>query len=217
MERASLKARLWTEFVGTFFLMLIIVLAVGRAPEQAALLIGLGLAALIYMGGPVSGAHYNPAATLGFWMRNAISTREAVWYVAVQWVAALAGASAGALWMGGEPFSMAVGEGVSDLSALLAEVVFTFLLILVILQVALARRTQGNPYFGIAIGLTVTVGIAAVGGISGAAFNPVVALAALVVEGRFADWPHAWVWVVGPLAGSLLAAAVFRIQEGPPA
>jgi aquaporin Z len=217
MERASLNARLLTEFVGTFFLMLFIVLAVGRAPEQAALLIGLGLAALIYMGGPVSGAHYNPVATLGFWMQKAIPMREAVLYVAVQLVGALMGAWAGAAWMGGEPFSMAVGASVPDVSALLAEITFTFLLILVILQVALARRTQGNMYFGIAIGLTVTAGIAAVGDISGAALNPVVALAALVVEGRFADWPHAWIWLVGPLAGSLLAAAAFRIQEGPPA
>ncbi|MDA0378261.1 MAG: aquaporin [Bacteroidetes bacterium] len=215
MDRPTLSARLVTEGIGTFFLMLVIVLAVGQAPDTAALIIGLGLAALIYMGGPVSGAHYNPAATLGFWMRRAIGTREAFLYVGSQLVGALGGAWTGAVWMGGEPFRMAVGTSVPGVSALLAEVAFTFLLVLVILQVALAARTRGNPYYGIAIGLTVTAGIVAVGGISGAAFNPVVALAALIVEGRSADWAHAWVWGAGPLAGSLLAAFVFRIQEGP--
>ncbi|MDH4132259.1 MAG: aquaporin, partial [Gemmatimonadota bacterium] len=100
-------------------------------------------------------------------------------------------------------------------AALLNEVLFTFALCLVVLNVATSKKTSGNSYYGLAIGFTVVVGAFAGGGVSGGAYNPAVGLGLNLVHGMVAGagMGHAWLYLVGPLLGGALAATVFKVQE----
>jgi len=207
--------KLLTEMIGTFFLVLTIGLTVGSGTEFAPLAIGAVLMVMVYMGGHISGAHYNPAATLGIMMRGKIESGEAIKYMIFQLIGALLAAAVSMYLLGGATFAPAVAAGHSAVHALVAELLFTFALVLVILNVATSDATAGNSYYGLAIGFTVMAGAYAVGGISGAAFNPAVGLGAIIVDttmggGSFGD---AWIYIVGPFAGGALAAVVFKMQD----
>ncbi len=201
-----------TEFIGTFFLVLTIGLA---TPPFAPIAIGAALMVMVYMGGHVSGAHYNPAVSLAARCVGALSTADFVAYV----VAQVAGASVAALAVRSilaDTFAPAPASYATWQSALLVEVLFTFALALVVLNVAVAKKAQGNSYFGVAIGMTVMVGAFAGGGISGGAFNPAVGIGPTLVHTCWGDgsMTHLWLYLVGPLAGGALAAVVFQVQEG---
>jgi aquaporin Z len=206
--------KLLTEVIGTFFLVLTIGLTVTAGSSMAPLAIGAALMGLVYMGGAVSGAHYNPAVTLAVLLRRKIAAGEAAAYMVVQ----IAGATLAALAVyaiAGQTFVPAPGAGVSMGTALLVEVLFTFALALVVLNVATTAAGEGNSYFGLAIGLTVTAGAFAGGAISGGAFNPAVGLGPAIVTALLGTAPvsHVWLYVVGPLLGGAVAAVVFRVQN----
>ncbi|HZW07324.1 MAG TPA: aquaporin, partial [Phycisphaerales bacterium] len=171
--------KLTTEFVGTFFLVLVIALCVtgGNADvaRLAAIPIGLGLMVLVYMGGHISGAHYNPAVTLAVFLRGGMEPGRAGIYILVQIAAAVA-ATFASRGITGNLLAVAPAPGVSAATALVVEALFTFLLALVVLNVATAKATTGNQYYGAAIGSTVLAAAFAGGGISGGAFNPAVGL-----------------------------------------
>lgn len=154
------------EFLGTFFLVLII----GLTGNPLA--IGLGLATLIYMGAHISGAHYNPVVTLAMFINKEIGLKEMGFYVSSQLIAAVF-ATYCIIILGNEDFSI-VSNTDNIPNFFLAEILFTFLLVFVILNVALNKNLKGNQFYGIAIGLTVTAGAFSVGDISGAVFNPAV-------------------------------------------
>jgi len=201
-----------TELIGTFFLVLTIGLTIASGSPFAPLAIGTTLMVMVYMGGHISGAHYNPAATLGIMMRGKIETSEAIKYMTFQVVGALLAAFV-SFWLVGETFAPAPVGGTAP--ALVAEILFTFALVLVILNTATADETEGNSYFGLAIGFTVMAGAFAVGDISGAAFNPAVGVGSIVVnalagDGSFTD---IWLYLVGPFSGGALAAVVFKVQH----
>jgi aquaporin Z len=201
-----------TELVGTYFLVLFVGLAVVPASPFAPLTIGLGLTALVYMGGPVSGAHYNPAVTIAFRVQGHMRSGDLFPYLAVQFVgAALATLTVGMLL--GATFAPAPAVDASIGAVLAVEFVFTFLLMLVILNVAVPEEVKGNQYYGVAIGLTIAAAAFAGGGISGGAYNPAVGLGTALVHG-FAG--HEWIYLVGPIAGSLAAVPVFALQRGVP-
>ena len=207
--------RYLTELVGTFFLVLTIGAVVVDGTALAPLAVGSTLTALVYMGGHVSGAHYNPAVTLGFWLRGGMRRSDAIPYVAAQLFGAWLAAGAVQL-LTGDTFALAPGDGVGSAQALLAEVLFTFALVLVILNVAISEATAGNQYYGLAIGLVVAGGAFTVGDISGGAFNPAVGTGPLVVHalagsGGLGD---VWLYWVGPVIGALAAVAAFGVQEG---
>lgn len=207
-------AKYVTEFLGTFFLVLTIGLTVLAQSPFAPIAIGCVLIAMVYMGGHVSGANYNPAVSLAAVMAGALPTSQFVPYV----VAQLAGATvaAGVVRMiVGDSFAPAPSPDAPMMAALLVEVLFTFALALVVLNVAVSKRTTGNSYYGLAIGLTVLAGAFAGGGISGGAFNPAVGFGPILVHamtggGTLADL---WLYFVGPLLGAALAAGVYRMQE----
>ena len=92
--------------------------------------------------------------------------------------------------------------------ALIAEFLGTFALVYVILQTATTKSTEGNSYYGLAIGFTVTAFAYAVGGISGGAFNPAVAFG--ISTAGMADWANIWIFLVGNLAAGAAAAVVFK-------
>jgi len=206
--------RYLTEFVGTFFLVLTIGLSVLSGTTFAPLAIGSSLMAMVYMGGHISGAHYNPAVSLAFYLRGKLAPRELVPY----WVAQIAGALlAGFTYyaMLGKTFQLAPAATATTFQALLVEFLFTFALALVVLNSATSPHTSGNSFYGLAIGFIVTGGAFAGGPISGGAFNPAVGTGPTIVHAIFGhgSLAHLWLYFVGPLAGGALAALVYKIQH----
>jgi len=208
----ELRAKLVTEFTGTFVFLSVIALA-GHAGALAPLAIGMALAAMVYMGGHVSGAHYNPAVSFGLFLRGAVPGRVMAAYWGVQLVAAALAFSFGYAISGLTP-GIHPGIGVHWYSALAAEIALTTALVLVVLNVAATPQTAGNSFYGLAIGFTVAAGAFAVGPISGAAFNPAVGFGATLGAALFANgsWTNLWLYLVGPLAGAAIAAGIHRMQ-----
>jgi aquaporin Z len=98
------------------------------------------------------------------------------------------------------------------------EILYTFALALVVLNVATARKTEGNSYYGLAIGFTITAAAFAGGGISGGAFNPAVGFGPALIDALNGgqSMHHLWIYLVGPFAGGALAGIIFRFQNEPP-
>jgi aquaporin Z len=203
-----------TEFIGTFFLVLTIGLTVTAQLPLAPLAIGASLMIMVYMGGHISGAHYNPAVSLAAAMRGALPSGMYVTYAVSQILGALVAAAVVHI-VTGKTFAPSPGAGVSMVSALLVEILYTFALALVVLNVAVAKKTQGNSFYGLAIGFTIVVAAFAGGGISGGAFNPAVGIGPTIINAVLGggSWSALWIYIVGPVIGAALAATVFGIQE----
>ena len=197
-----------TEFIGTFFLVLTIgcVVILGGTGSIPPLAIGSVLMVMVYAGGHVSGAHYNPAVTLAIWIRGRCPTQDLIPYWLSQIIGAACAAAAVGFWKGSIPVS-AISVSVGP--ALLAEFLFTFALVYVVLNVATAKSTSGNSYYGLAIGFTVLAGAFAVGSISGAAFNPAVIVGASLMG--LSPWPNIWIYLVAELSAALVAALTFKL------
>jgi aquaporin Z len=216
-----MKSRAYlTEFIGTFFLVLTIGLVIkgGKTDEPfllAPMAIGSALMIMVYMGGHVSGGHYNPAVSLAVLLRQKMSAGDFVPYLIAQILGAVVAALAVYAILG-KTFAPAPGADVGAGRALLVEFLFTFALALVVLNTATAPKTDGNSYFGLAIGFTVFTGAVAGGGISGGAFNPAVGIGPILVDTMLGGGTarHIWIYLVGPFLGGALAAAVFRFQIG---
>ena len=207
-----MPAKLLTEAAGTFVFFSVIALS-GHAGALAPLVIGIGLAAMVYMGGHVSGAHYNPAVSFGLFLRGVINAPTLGAYVATQVVAGGL-AFVVAYLMTGQTPGIHPGPGVYWSSAVVAEVIFTTALVLVVLNVAATKETAGNSFYGLAIGFTVAAGAFTVGPISGGAFNPAVGIAATFAAALFGHggWSDVWLYIVGPLSGAPIAAGIHSIQ-----
>ena len=203
-------AKYLTEFIGTFFFVATIgftVIAPG-AGDMAPLAIGAALMVMIFAGGHVSGGHYNPAVTLAVYLRGRCPAADVVPY----WIAQIAGAAAAAmivLFMKGYPAVTALQPDVTR--ALVAEFLYTFALCYVVLNVATAKGTSGNPTYGLAIGFTVLAGAYAVGGVSGGAFNPAVAVGITMMG--LSSLANIWIFLVANFAGGALAAVIFRVMH----
>jgi aquaporin Z len=191
-----------SEFIGTYFLVLTIGLTVipGGSDILAPLAIGSVLMVMVYAGGHISGAHYNPAVTLAVLMRGRCAMSEVPVYLG-----AIAAAFTAIFFVGSAASAASLDVGKS----LLAEFLFTFALCYVVLNVATAKSTSGNSYYGLAIGFVVMVGAFAVGGISGGAFNPAVALSVPFMG--LLNWSDIWIHLVADLAGGAFAAIVFNM------
>jgi aquaporin Z len=195
------------EFIGTFFLVLTVgctVIGHGAGP-LAPLAIGSALMVMIFAGGHISGGHFNPAVTLGVWLRGKCEAKDVVPYMIFQIMGAVLAAFIVKFLKGGAavaPLQPATGP------ALLAEFLFTFALVYVVLNVATAKGTLGNSFYGLAIGFTVLVGAFSVGNISGGAFNPAVA-AGISVMG-LSSWTNIWIYFVAEFAGGAVAAGAFK-------
>ncbi len=200
------------EFIGAFFLVLTIVTAVnGGAGMMAPLAIGVALMVMVYAGGHISGAHYNPAVTLAVFMRGKISGGEVPGYMVSQIAGGILAAVVGATVLGKAPDVASTGMA-NTVNGLIAEILGTFALCYVVLNTATTKSTEGNSYYGLAIGLTVTCMAYALGGISGGAFNPAVAFGISVAQ--MASWSDIWVFLIGCFGGGALAAIVFNYVYG---
>jgi aquaporin Z len=202
--------KLIVEGIGTFFLVFtvgMVVIAPG-ADAFAPIAIGFALMVMVYAGGHVSGAHYNPAVTLGVFLRGKATAADLIAYPIAQVLGAVLASMAVGYLKGGFPDP---GPAPAAGPALLAEFLATFALVFVILNVATARATAGNSYFGLAIGCTVMAMAYAVGGISGGAFNPAVAIG-ITVMGLSA--PGAiWIFLLANFAGGAAAALLFNALD----
>jgi aquaporin Z len=147
-------------------------------------------------------------------LRGALAKGEYVPYVISQVLGATVAAWVAYLVLG-KTFAPAPGTGHSAMHAVLVEFLFTFALCYVVLNSAVAKKTQGNSFYGLAIGFTIVVAAFAGGGISGGAFNPAVGIGPTIVNVVFGggSWSALWIYLVGPLAGAGVAAAVFGLQE----
>ncbi len=204
--------RLLNEFIGTFFLAFTICVAAvyGKAGEYAPLAIGFTLVALVYAGGHISKAHYNPAVSLAFLIRGCyISVREMISFMAVQFLGAIL---ATLLAMAAFSDGMAVeAVTISAGPALIGEILFTFMLVWVIMNVATAKAISGNQFYGIAIGFTVTGAIYTVGIVSLAVLNPAIAVS-LVIIGKLSI-AQIWIPLVGSLIGAVVAVLTFNLSH----
>jgi aquaporin Z len=196
------------ELVGTFFLVFTIGSTVvgNGAGALAPLAIGSALMVMVFAGGHISGAHYNPAITLGVWMRGKCETKDVGPYMIFQIVgAALAALAVKYLKAGAVVTPMTL----DILPALLAEFLFTFALVFVVLNTATAKGTAGNSFYGLAIGFTVMTGAFAVGNISGGAFNPAVAMGISIMG--LSAWSSIWIYLLADFLGGAAAAMVFKV------
>ena len=200
------------EFIGTFFLVLTIgCTGVGAgAGVIAPLAIGAALMVMVFAGGHISGAHYNPAVTLGVLIRGKVNGTDVVPYMVAQLTGAMMAALAVKFLRAGvavTPITPHVGP------ALLAEFLFTFALVYVVLNAATAEGTSGNSFYGLAIGMTVMTGAFAVGDISGGAFNPAVALGICVLG--ISSWGNFWIYLLANFAAAVVAAVIFQLINPP--
>jgi len=193
-----------TEFIGTFFL--VMGAALGGAIGAA-----LALMVMIYAGGHISGAHYNPAVSLAVLIRGKLSIGDMLGY----WMSQLAGAILAAIVVanvfGQEGISICTVPDDWAAKALIAEFVGTFALAYVVLNVATAKGTAGNSFYGIAIGGTVLAMATVIGKFSGGAYNPAVAVG-LSLQKSFC-WSLIWIYIIGCFGGAALAALVFRMNN----
>lgn len=198
------------EFIGTFFLVLTIGCAAvlrnaGEGGMLAPLAIGSALMVMIFAGGHISGAHFNPAVTLAVFLRGKCPIGDVGPYMIAQ-VAGAALAAAIVLFLRGTGTTEPLKPDVAK--ALLVELLYTFALAYVVLNVATAKGTSGNSFYGLAIGFTVMAGAFAVGPISGGVFNPAVAVG-LTIMGA-SSVINIWIYLVANFAGGALAAVVFK-------
>ena len=213
-----MRGALIAEFVGTFFLVFagtgaIVVDSITHDVTHVgiSLVFGLVIAALIYSLGHVSGAHFNPAVTVGFWALGEFPSRRVPWYVAAQLIGAVA-ASALLLAMFGKlgGLGITLPQGAASTSLVL-ETAMTFLLVFVIFGSAVHGKAV-KSFAGIAIGATIALDALFGGPISGASMNPARSIGPALVTGI---WQDQWIYVVGPIVGALLAVAAYKTMTSP--
>ncbi len=216
------------EAIGTFTLVFVGVLSITAGPPTGAAAVslasiafahGLAIAVMVAALGAISGGHFNPAVTFGFVATGRMTIARGLLY----WAAQLVGAAAAALLLRATVGVALVAMGTPDLvsnlsvlSAVILEAVATFFLVLVVFGTAVDERAPKSVY-PMAIGLTVTLGIMAIGPLTGGALNPARAFGPALVSGH---WANQLVYWAGPLLGGALAGWVANgilLEEAPSA
>ncbi len=207
-----LDRKLAVEFIGMFIFIFTVGMATQSANKSGAVLapiaIGSVLMVLVFAGGHISGGHYNPAVSTAVFLRGKLKANEYGAYIVTQFVAAALGALLANAVAGKESAGVTAAAG----KMLVVEFLFTFALAYVVLNVATAKGTEGNSFYGLAIGFVVVVGAISVGWISGAAFNPAIALGATII-GAF-KWSNIWIYLLADFLGGAAAAGAFLFVHG---
>jgi aquaporin Z len=208
-----MKKKLVAEFIGTYFLvfagpgaMVIDEITKSITHVGVALTFGLVVTALIYTFGHISGAHFNPAVTIGFWVRGDISPRVGLYYVVTQLLAAV-GASYTLLLLFGNVAHLGATLPISsEKQSFVLEFILTFVLMIVILGSAVHGKAV-KSFAGISIGATVGLMAMFAGPISGASMNPARSLGPALVSGAT---EHLWLYVAAPILGAIAASIVYK-------
>ena len=199
------------EFIGTFFLVLIIVVSVnGTAGDMAPLAIGSILMVMVFAGGHISGGHFNPAVTLGVWIRGKVNATDVPGYMIGQLLGSLLGAFTATYLLGFIPGATPISTGgtFDFVGGALAEFLGTFALVWVVLHTATATDIKGNSFYGLAIGFTIMACAYGLGGITGGAFNPAVAVGISAIG--MTTWANILAFLLGQLLAGVAAAFVFK-------
>jgi aquaporin Z len=196
-----------TEFIGAFFLTFAVGVAALTGSVFVPLAAGATLMVMIYAGGHISGGHYNPAVTMAALVRRRIGISDAVAYWIVQVVGGIAAGALARAVVNPATVKTLTLSGHTEAAAAVVEVLITFALCYVVLNVATSKDQPGNGFFGLAIGFTVVAGAFAVGGISGGVFNPAVAFGG-ATAGLF-GWSTIWVYILVELAAGVAAGLAF--------
>jgi MIP family channel proteins len=206
-------ARLLSEFLGVFFLCLVALGAVTNSAglTGAAIANGFVVFAGICAFGHTSGAHFNPAVTTALALTKRISVVDALGYVAAQILGGIAAAGIWQLMTDAWQGAPQLASGVSMSQGLIAEIIATFMMMIVIMGVAVDKRGSFAIIAGLPIGLAITSLIFFAGPISGAAMNPARWFGPALING---DLSNALVWILGPIVGAIAAAVVYdRIMK----
>lgn len=208
---------LLAEFIGTFALAFVVFLTVenfrGNPVQLLAIALGVGLTIMV-MGtafGPISGGHINPSVTFGMMIAKRISIADGIAYWVAQIIGGIAAVFTAAFLLGpnGEASRAAIsvsrGAGIGIVPSVIAEAIAVFFVLTVIFMTAVDRRAPANG--ALYLGLTFTIGVLAIGPISGGALNPAVGAALSVGSGK---WDNALSWSIGPLLGAGLAALLYN-------
>lgn len=211
-------AMLSQELIGTFFLSWTIALTANAAGASGCIAVGAILTSFVYAGGAISGGHYNPSVTIGVYLRGLMDSpqimrfADLVAYICVQLLGAALGGSCAVYVNSGRNH---IASPAADLehhtyfAALIAEMLYTFALVLTVLSVGTTPKVSGNSYFGMAIGFTIIAGSVAVGSISGGAFNPAIGIMLPMISGN--QTKDIWVYILGDCLGSVLAAGLYGL------
>lgn len=209
----SLGAKLVAEFVGTFFLIAVGVAVIVNGGSLLAVAFAHGLVIAIMVSGVahVSGGHFNPAVSLTMLVLRQMPAVEAAAYLVAQLLAGALGALVVAWGFGVELGSLAgqtpsLGQDIGAAQGFLLEAVATFMLVWVVFAVAVDRDGSFFKVAGMPIGFAVSAGILMIGPATGAALNPARWFGPALVSGT---WTDAWVWIVGPVVGGVLAGAAY--------
>lgn len=202
------------ELLGTYILVFggtATILATKGSLTDFSIAFGLALVIAIYALGPTSGGHFNPAVTIAFWVRKAISLTDAVWYILSQLVGAVL-ASATVCYVFGNKMDLGAtvpGAGTTWQQVFVLELVLTFILMLVILGAAVSEKAN-RAFAGLAIGGTVALANFLAATISGASLNPARSFGPAVVSGNFTSF---WIYIVAPIVGALIAVLIYKLFE----
>lgn len=207
--------QLLAEAIGTFALLFAGMLATANNATLlgVAFAHGLAIAVMAMALGTVSGGQFNPAVSIGLSLTGHQAWRTTLAYIPAQFVGAALGALAALTVAGHDALSRvgfatpALAPGVGMGAGLLAEIIATAFLVLVVVKVAIYQRSVLG---GLTVGLTIVVGILAVGPETGAALNPARALGSALVSGQ---WANQWIFWVGPVLGSALGAFTATYTE----
>ncbi len=203
------------EFIGTFGLVFIGTgsMVVNDTSNGAVGLVGIGIAfglivtTMIYVFGPISGAHINPAVTISVAIDEGISKKDAVFYIAAQVLGAiLASILLRVLFPEHKTLGTTMVSG-SVFQSFTMEVVSTFLLMLVILGVTQQGNESSKSLAGIVIGAIVMAMIFVAGPISGGSFNPARSIGPALISGNF---QHLWLYLGAPILGAILAVVIWK-------
>ena len=208
------------EFVGTFALIFIgagaVILAMDSQLDLVgvALAHGLVLAIVVSVTGHLSGGHMNPAVTIALWSAGKVSTVRGAVYVAAQLLGAVVGALLLRYAVGSQLFDNGAGGapaldlGVDVGRGIVIEAILTFFLVFVVFGTAVDDRGPWNKTAGFTIGLVIAFDILAFGPYTGAAMNPARWFGPALVAGQ---WSEAIVWIVGPIAGGVIAGVLYTM------
>mmetsp|Transcript_77779 Transcript_77779/g.206597 ORF Transcript_77779/g.206597 Transcript_77779/m.206597 type:complete len:454 (-) Transcript_77779:523-1884(-) len=210
-EPAALPAKVTSEILGTYMLVLTVGLNVLAASPAAPFSIAASLMVMVFSLGDVSGAHFNPAVTISILAIGKIKAKEAVVYMVVQVCAALVAGFTYSIIYGGKSFALGPNDPFGLPEVAVAEAFFTFVLCFVVISVACSPSAEGKNYsqvYGLAIGSCIVVGGFAIGSISGGSLNPAVSIGTFAIGG-FKFGVTAALYTEFELAGAGVAALIY--------
>ncbi len=207
----------YAEILGTFALVFCGTGAIVINQESAgvgthpgiAFTFGLIVMVMIYALGPISGAHLNPAVTIAFAVARRFPAKEILPYILSQGIGAFAASLTLRLLFDKNEFLGATIPAGTELQSFVLEIILTFFLMLVIIQVATGSKEQGM-FAGLAIGSTVLLEAMFAGPVSGASMNPIRSISPAIVSGHV---EHLWIYIVAPILGAVSAILVWRFLK----